>query len=319
MKIKEIYLILASVLMLSISAGAQMPEKLIPGGNTIGIRAGTKGLLVTAVEEDSPAERAGLRRGDVLLNVEGQPLKKAEQLLSRMADGKMLHLDVERGSRAHAVAVVPEQQGNIYRMGAYVRDHVAGIGTVSFYDPEKGTFGALGHGINDPGSELPLEIDAGLVIPSSVCGVVRGVSGAAGQLKGEFDVQHIMGTVSSNTKSGVFGTLTPPPWKPVPVACSREIRCGAAEILSNVKDRQVQRYSIEILKCMDEKTAQGKDMLIRVTDPELLRSTGGIVQGMSGSPILQDGKLVGAVTHVLVNSPDTGYGIFIENMLEEAG
>lgn len=309
---------LAAALLLTVYSGAANAKMLIPGGHTIGMKAYAVGLVVTAVEDGSPAQKAGLRQGDILRQVEGEPLKSAGQLTDRMTDGELLHLKFDRGEESYAVTIMPEKKESEYRLGAYVRDNIAGIGTVSYYDPENGTFGALGHGISDLGGASLLPISGGVVVPSKVCGVVKGVSGTAGQLKGEFDVATTVGEIDKNTDCGVFGTLRAPEKDAVPVAEASEVRPGAAVIQANVEGDEVMTYDIEIVRCYDAATSGGRNMLIRVTDPELLKITGGIVQGMSGSPILQNGKLVGAVTHVLVNTPQMGYGIYLDTMLDAA-
>ena len=300
----------------AVAADAKM---LIPGGHTIGMKAYADGLVVTAVEEGSPAADAGIKQGDILREMEGAPLKSAGELIDRMTDGREIHLEFDRGKETRTVSVQPERRDSQYRLGAFVRDNVAGIGTVSYYDPEDGSFGALGHGISEPGGETLLPICGGVTVKSRVGGVVKGKSGTAGQLQGEFDAGSILGDICKNTEQGVFGTQRAPKEEALPVAEPEQVQTGAAVIRSNVYGDAVEEYSIEILKCYGENSGKGRNMLIEVTDAKLLELTGGIVQGMSGSPIIQDGKLVGAVTHVLVNDPTRGYGIFIENMLDAAG
>lgn len=311
--------IFSLLLFFSLTVSASGEVKLIPGGHTIGLRAYAQGLVVTGVEEGSPAEKAGLRQGDILKEIAGEPLKSAGQLTDRMTDGDTLDIQVSRGARSYDVTVQPERVDRTYRLGAFVRDNIAGIGTVSYYDPDSGTFGALGHGISDLNHSALLPISGGDVIRSQVADVVKGVSGKAGQLKGEFSADTVLGTLVKNTESGVFGTMRAPQEQALPVAPWEQVRVGPATIRSNVSGDDVDTYDIEIVKCYDSETSHGKNMLIKITDPELLAKTGGIVQGMSGSPILQDGKLVGAVTHVLVNTPHMGYGIYMENMLDAAG
>ncbi len=287
---------------------------LIPGGHTIGIRAYADGLVVTNVEPGSAAQRAGIRRGDLLCSVDGVRLASAQQLTERLDDKRSLRLELSRGEKRRTILVTPERTEDGYRLGASVRDHIAGIGTVTYYDPVDGEFGALGHGISDLSGRGLLTIHGGDVVPSRVREVVRGVSGCAGQLKGEFDAETTLGSIRCNTASGVFGTMTPQDAAPIPVGAPVP---GRAQIYANVAGDEVAAYDVEILRCYGD-DAGGRDLLLRITDPDLLQITGGIVQGMSGSPLVQDGKLVGAVTHVLVNDPTMGYGIFIENMLDAA-
>jgi len=288
---------------------------LVPGGHTIGIRAYADGLVVVSVEQGSAAQKAGIRQGDLLCSVDGEKLDSASQLTQRLDARAALRLELRRGGKCRTVLVTPDRTEDGCRLGASVRDHIAGIGTVTYYDPESGEFGALGHGICDLGGKGLLTIHGGDVVPSRVREVVRGVSGCAGQLKGEFDAAVTLGSLSCNTDSGVFGTIKKQDGTAIPTGLPQP---GRAQIYANVSGDEVSAFDVEILRCYHEEESGGRDMLLRITDPELLSITGGIVQGMSGSPIIQDGKLVGAVTHVLVNDPQTGYGIFIENMLEAA-
>ena len=302
-------------LLLAVSANAQ---SLIPGGNTIGMKVALDGLLVASVDRDSAAEAAGLRTGDLLQKIGNVPLENTQMLLDAVAEGKPLAVTVRSGASVRRVLVQPTEKDGAYRLGASVRDHVAGIGTVSFYDPESGSFGALGHGICDSGGMFLLPIRDGIVIPSAVSGVVKGVSGTAGQLQGEFEPGRILGAIRENTSAGVFGSMDAPEKERIPVASAEEVHTGPAVIYANVSGTEVRQYAVEIVRIY-ENAANNRDLLVRITDPALLEVTGGIVQGMSGSPILQDGKLAGAVTHVLLNTPELGYGIFMENMLKTAG
>ena len=200
----------------------------------------------------------------------------------------------------------------------YLRDGITGIGTVTWYDPDTGQFGTLGHGVNGSDGNL-LEMVKGKAYDAQVASVKKGVSGEPGQLKGAVAPEQEAGSLYRNTPQGVFGK-SDRGWKgeALPVGEAENIRTGPAVIRSTVKGDETQEYSVEILKIYPGSRADGRNLLIKITDPKLLEATGGIVQGMSGSPIIQDGKLVGAVTHVLVNDPTRGYGIFIENMLDAA-
>jgi len=230
---------------------------------------------------------------------------------------------VRRDGQNLTLSVAPEQnEQGAYAIGAWIRDSMAGIGTVTFYDPETGAFGALGHGITDTDTALLMPFASGSVLPSTVKAVNPGTVGQAGELRGDFDLTCELGQLSANTTAGIFGTMAAGGeleelGEPMPVASPDEVQTGAATILANVEGDQVKEYDIEILKLLDN--GDGREMLISVTDPELLEITGGIVQGMSGSPILQNGKFVGAVTHVLLNDPTKGYGIFLETMLSAGG
>jgi stage IV sporulation protein B len=219
--------------------------------------------------------------------------------------------------------VAPEQNDRgDYAIGAWIRDSMAGIGTVTYYDPQTKTFGALGHGITDVDTAVLMPFSAGSVLPSTVKAVKRGEAGCAGELRGDFALDRELGTLDANTAAGIFGRMEAEDaewlWgQALPVASKGEVKPGRAAIRSNIRGDEVREYEIEILK-VQSNAPDGRDLILSVTDPDLIAATGGIVQGMSGSPIIQDGKLVGAVTHVLLNDPTRGYGIFIENMLEAA-
>ena len=261
---------------------------LVPGGYTVGIKLYAEGLMVTEVESGTPAQQAGIRKGDVII----------------AADGKFL--------------VTPEKTPSGYRIGVLVRDHIAGIGTVTYYDPETGSYGALGHGVSSLDGTQLLMMQSGYLVRSSVAEIRAGTRGTPGELHGLFDVTDTVGTVDKNTACGIFGTMTHPrQGQTVETAPAESVVTGPAEILSNVDGDQVQRFAIRIDR-VDADAKNGRNLLITVTDEALLAKTGGIVQGMSGSPILQNGRLVGAVTHVLVNSPAQGYGILIDRMLQAA-
>ena len=205
----------------------------------------------------------------------------------------------------------------MYCIGAWVRDSMAGIGTMTYYDPKSGEFGALGHGITDVDTALLMPFSNGSILPSTVKAVRRGEAGSAGELRGDFNLTENLGELTANTACGVFGVMESGEYVDGAALPVGEARTGEAVICSNVEGDETREYAIEILKVTAD-SPDGRDLVLSVTDPELIEKTGGIVQGMSGSPIIQDGRLVGAVTHVLVNDPTRGYGIFIENMLEAA-
>ena len=199
---------------------------------------------------------------------------------------------------------------------------MAGIGTMTYYDPESGSFGALGHGITDVDTAQLMSLGSGSIMETTVKAVKKGEKGEPGELKGDFSVQRDVGTVTVNSDGGIFGTVSdadfPARSQAVPVAGAEEVKPGSAVILSTVSGEEIREYQVEIVKVFRDADST-RNLLLRITDPELLQATGGIVQGMSGSPILQNGKLVGAVTHVMINDPTQGYGIFAENMLVRAG
>jgi stage IV sporulation protein B len=304
--------------------GSQKPETrphLIAAGTTFGVRLASDGVLVVGMSEDEAervAHRAGIRAGDVILEMNETPIKGAEELTLALKNNgeKRLVLKIRRGSETLHFTLTPYVTENgTPRLGILIRDSAAGIGTVTFIDPETGAFGGLGHGICDGESGALIPTRRGTVLRVMLDGIERGKSGKPGELRGSLCPDKL-GVVTANTDCGVFGYLLDRgnAADAIPIASSSELRRGAATLRTSLTDGTPTDYRIEITEIRPD--AKGaKCFSLRVTDPALLSATGGIVQGMSGSPIIQDGKLVGAVTHVMVNDPTAGYGIFIENML----
>ncbi len=299
-------------------AQAAVPETLIPGGNAIGLELQLDGVSVVELAEDLPA-RAGLRCGDLIRFVDDMPIHTVEHLTNAVQEcrGKPLSLTVLRDGTEKTVKLSPIQSENGWRLGIYVRDHLDGIGTVTYYEQESGSFGALGHGVNGGDGKGLLPLRGGKVLPSEVASVSRGTAGSPGALCGALRGRESCGDVLQNTPRGIFGTMRPENHAPIPVAEASCVHKGPATIRSTVRGTEVQSYCVNICEIYNGES-HDRNLLIRITDPTLLATTGGIVQGMSGSPIIQDGKLIGAVTHVLIDDPTMGYGIFIENMLEAA-
>ncbi|MBQ4579009.1 MAG: SpoIVB peptidase [Clostridia bacterium] len=305
-------------------------EKLIPLGRTTGIKLFSKGTMVVDFSKlecsgTCPAKAGGLRVGDVLLTLNGQDITGNESLtalLGQLTDEKAV-FTLLRDEQEQTVEVKAafDPQLERWRIGAWIRDSVAGIGTITFVDPQTGVFGALGHGICDADTGELVTFGSGSVMPSSVAKVEKSKSGTPGQLCGQFDLTRDQGWLADNRATGIYGMLTRRELfdgaEALEVAPAETVSVGDATILSNVSGEETQEYDVRIVKVYNGDG--GRDLLLEVTDPELLAVTGGIVQGMSGSPIIQDGKIIGAVTHVLVNDPTRGYGIFIENMLDAAG
>ena len=318
--------------LLSLSQTAQAAplaaERLIPVGHTIGIKLFAEGVVVIGLAEVetgsgvlTPGADCGLRVGDVIEAANGRSVESSEQFAALLQCGGKVDLDVSRDGRELTLAAEPVLgTDGTWRLGAWIRDSMAGIGTVTFYDPATGSFGALGHGVTDTDTGLLMPLGDGSVMRASVKAVKRGSVGDPGELKGSFDLAHDLGDLYANTERGVFGAMEDCPLTEgdaLPVAKASEVRTGPAVILSNVSGDSVETYHIDIIRVLDSSGVQ--NLLLQVTDETLIAQTGGIVQGMSGSPILQNGKIVGAVTHVMVNEPTKGYGILIENMLAEAG
>jgi stage IV sporulation protein B len=300
---------------------------LYPGGMPFGVKFFTEGVTVVGISEvetkagkTNPAERAGLKQKDVILAINGEVLAGASALTEKIerCEGKPLKLHCRRGKSEFDIDLQPEwcEAESRYKTGIWVRDSGAGIGTVTFLVPETGAFAGLGHGICDADTGELVAMKRGTVSDVTISSVVRGASGAPGELKGYFNPGKV-GTLLGNSASGVWGVFSDPPestCEAMPVGLRDEIQEGSAYILSTLDSNKTERYDITISNI--NRDAKGsKCFTVKVTDPDLLAISGGIVQGMSGSPIIQNGKLVGAVTHVLINDPTTGYGIFIENML----
>ena len=288
-------------------------DMLIPVGRVIGLELKNDTVTVAGFEADSKAKIAGLQEGDCLLRINEKTITCADDVRSALSqtDGAAT-LTVRRGQEDKTFRVTGP------KLGVYLKEGITGIGTVTWYDPDTQSFAALGHGVNLPKGGL-LQLTQGNVYDARIVSVRKGKIGKPGQLIGAVTNTNPIGSLSSNTSQGVFGKAQLScSQKALPVAEAEQVCTGKATILSNISGQSVQEYSVEILKIYPCGRNADRNMLIRITDPALLETTGGIVQGMSGSPIIQDGKLIGAVTHVLVNDPTTGYGIFIENMLDAA-
>ena len=321
MKKMVIRALLALSILGMISQTALAARYLIPVGQIVGLELRDDAVIVAAFDDtlSANAKTAGIRIGDEIVAIDGEPIDSIEdvrRILSR-SDG-CVELTLQRSGKQTRLSLEPAITTGGPRLGVYLKQGISGIGTVTWYDPANDTFGALGHGVNAAGGEL-VDMTSGTAFPAKLLSVEKGKPGDPGQLKGAAAGEQILGTLSRNTEQGVFGKNSQG-WQgqALEVAEPHEIKTGPATIRSTVSDSGVQEYSVEILKVYPKNRPDGRNLLLRVTDAKLLETTGGIVQGMSGSPIIQNGKLIGAVTHVLVNDPTTGYGIFIENMLDAA-
>lgn len=309
--------------------------KLYPGGTSVGIKLSTDGVLVVGFSdvqtrggnEISPAKAAGIQLGDVLLKVNGKEIEGSKQLISLIKENNSDSVNVEfvrQGCKFNKdIDLIKE--GEDYKLGLWIRDSTAGIGTLTFYHEDSGIFGALGHPITDGDTNATFTIKDGELLSASILSVRKGEKGVPGELRGLFvNETNSIGDIKTNLSSGIFGNTNKPLvnpnfTEPLSVGFRNEVVEGPAKIISTVSEEGPKEYDIEIVKLLQQDKCGSKSMIIRVTDEELLSKTGGIVQGMSGSPIIQNGKIIGAVTHVLINKPDIGYGIYIEWMLEEAG
>ena len=307
-------------------------RQLIPMGTPVGIYMKSKGVLVIGVAEFetetgemvSPAKNV-LKSGDYIVEVNGKPVKDKEELMKDISDcdGKGVLFTVEREGETEEKLVIPKRTiTGEYKAGIWVRDNVQGVGTLTYLDAN-GRFGALGHGITDVDTGTVFEVDKGILYQTQIVNLRKGEDGRPGEMTGRiiYEDQFILGEIEKNNNKGIFGKYHDKIAEQVtqealPIGFKQEIECGPAQILCTI-DENPKTYQVEITKLHLDHDNVNRGIELKVTDPELLSDTGGIIQGMSGSPILQNGKIIGAVTHVLVNSADRGYGIFIENMLSE--
>lgn len=302
---------------------------LIPGGTPFGIKLLTDGVLVVGLNSIdteqglvNPAKDAGLKVGDVILSVNGSSVTSNSEIseIVKNYNGEDLEIEFSRDGKNQTIAVTPviSSTDQKAKVGIWVRDSSAGIGTITFYEPQSNLFAGLGHAVCDVDTGDILPISYGEIVPATISGITKGSVGSPGSLIGMFTSNNQLGEVLLNTESGVFGTLENDAesyGEAIPMALKQEVHTGSATILCTIDGTQSKEYEIEIQEINLNDDVVTKNLIIKVTDQELIDKTGGIVQGMSGSPIIQDGKLVGAVTHVFVNDPTKGYGIFAENML----
>ena len=307
-------------------------QEVIPGGISVGVYVQTDGIFIIGTGDimttdgifESPAQNI-VKTGDYIISFQGEKIRRKQELIERLEnfEGEELILGIRRNGKNLEVALKPVLDGENRYLGIWVRDDTQGVGTLTFVTEEK-NFAALGHGISDTDSELLMEVSGGKLYDCEIIGITKGQAGVPGKLAGKifYNQEHFLGRISGNLSGGIYGMANNKLMESIdnetiPIALKQEVHEGEAKILSSV-DGSLKEYSVEIRKIYRGETDINKGMEIVVTDERLLELTGGIVQGMSGSPIIQDGKLVGAVTHVLVNDPTRGYGIFIENMLEAA-
>lgn len=308
---------------------AQETKRLYPGGMLFGVRCATDGVLVSGLEAVTPgvcpAMDAGLCAGDIITEADGRQVTSVRALADTIASdtaGRTVSLTVIRSGERQTLGVTPVRAADgVMRAGIRLRDNAAGIGTVTFIEPETNLFGGLGHGICDIETGVLLPISRGTTLDVCVCEIIPGAAGTPGELRGCLTAKRT-GVLTQNTDSGVFGLFSEPPELPseklLPVGSPEEVHEGAAEIYCTLDDTGPKAYQVEITRLTKNTSGTTKNFVVKVTDETLLTRTGGIIQGMSGSPVIQDGKLVGAVTHVLINDPTRGYGIFLENMTDAA-
>lgn len=297
-------------------------------GELFGLRLFTEGIIIVGIDEVktakgniSPARKAGLQKGDVIISIDNVKVKSCNEVseIIEKSSGRVMKLECSRKGKTFETdfrTAYSETEGK-YKAGIWIRDSAAGIGTMTFFDPQRKTFAALGHGVCDVDTGEILPVFEGDIVKADVNGCYKGQKGKAGELCGVFSSES-KGVLYLNSKYGVYGELFSLPETDTlyPVAFNDEVKKGKAQIVSTVDEKGPQLYDIEITK-ISEENSEDKNLVIKITDDDLLSKTGGIVQGMSGSPVIQDGKLVGAVTHVFINDPTQGYAIFSRTMLQK--
>ena len=296
------------------------------GGDVFGIKLFSDGVIVAALSDiyadDAvccPAKDAGIEAGDYVLAANGAPVETNAALAEVLSSGEAVALTLRRGDTTYDTTLMPVMAGGVYKAGMWIRDSAAGIGTVTFYSADGSAFAALGHGICDSDTKDVLAIRSGEPAEIAICGIEPGRAGEPGRLRGYFTGSDSLGTLSQNTELGIYGTLKAQhSGRTVEVLDREAVHTGPVQIAATIDEDGVQLFDAEIERVSTDAHQETKTLVVRVTDPALLAETGGIVQGMSGCPILQDGKLAGAVTHVFVDDPTRGYGIFAETMLEQA-
>lgn len=303
--------------------------RVYPCGTPFGIKIFTEGVVlvgITEVKTDNqvvnPGKDARLKTGDVIISINGQAVNSNEQVAQfiQNSGGQPLSFAIRRENMSFNTELTPIKSAtdDTYKAGLWVRDSSAGIGTLTFYDEKTNMFAGLGHGICDVDTGELMPLLNGDIVNATINGIVKGVKGSPGELRGYFSGNQAIGTLSANVNTGVYGFMqqeAPAHQDSLVVAMKQQVTTGSAQILTTIDGSTPCYYDIEIESVNYKEDMPTKNMVIRITDPALLEATGGIVQGMSGSPIVQNGMLVGAVTHVFVNEPQRGYGIFAENML----
>ena len=317
----------------SVSVSVDARRVLIPGGESIGVALYTKGALVVGTAEilmdsgklENPAKEAGILPGDVIIAVDGEKIKSAQDLSDKINnyETKAVCLTILRNDNEQEFDVYPalDTTDNKYKLGVWVRDSTAGVGTLTFIDPNSLFYGGLGHAITDIDTGKILSIEKGEIIKSQILEIARAEDGIPGELKGYFTGQdERLGNILYNTRFGIFGELYDTRDldeynEPVLAGHKEDVSLGKAYILSTIDDNGVKKFDCEVIGINEQAGIATKSFIIKIIDEDLIEKTGGIVQGMSGSPIIQNGKLIGAVTHVFVNDPTKGYGVFLDMML----
>ena len=301
----------------------------IPLGRAIGMKMYTKGVLVVGMSEiegQKPYENSGIETGDKIVEINNQKINNTDELIAcvNSSNGEKIEITYVSDNEEEVTSILPVKTGeNEYKLGLWVRDAAAGVGTLTFYEPSTGEFGALGHGINDVDTYELIDIANGELVTTNIVDIVKGEDGTPGEIRGIIDGESTIGSIYKNTSYGVYGKVIDTSRlnlytsNELEVANRNEIKTGKAQIMCELENGKIEKYEIEIQKIFLENNQDNKSMLIKVTDEDLIEKTGGIIQGMSGAPIIQNGKFIGAITHVLVNDSKTGYAVFADLMIKQ--
>ena len=301
----------------------------IPLGRAIGMKMYTKGVLVVGMSEiegQKPYENSGIETGDKIVEINNQKINNTDELIAcvNSSNGEKIEITYVSDNEEEVTSILPVKTGeNEYKLGLWVRDAAAGVGTLTFYEPSTGEFGALGHGINDVDTYELIDIANGELVTTNIVDIVKGEDGTPGEIRGIIDGESTIGSIYKNTSYGVYGKVIDTSRlnlytsNELEVANRNEIKTGKAQIMCELENGKIEKYEIEIQKIFLENNQDNKSMLIKVTDEKKKKKTGGIIQGMSGAPIIQNGKFIGAVTHVLVNDSKMGYAVFADLMIKQ--
>lgn len=318
----------------NVEASVIPKTKVIPVGTTVGLKLHTNGVLVVGMsevkginnEKSKPYENTKIKEGDMIVEVNGIAITCTNDLIQTVnsSEGENISIKYKRDEEIYSEEIIPVKTSSTeYKLGLWVRDTAAGIGTISFYDPESKSFAALGHGILDIDTEELISIANGEITTANIISIAKGEKGSPGEIRGSLIGQSSIGTISKNTKLGIYGTLNNASVlnvgseSAIEIDLREEIKEGKATLICSLENNQKKEYEIEIQKIYVNNNTDNKSMVVKITDEELLNKTGGIIQGMSGCPIIQNGKLVGALTHVLVSDPTKGYAVFADLMVKQ--
>ena len=301
----------------------------IPIGKAIGMKMYTEGVLVVGMSEiegKKPYEKTGIEAGDTIVEINNIKINSTDDLIECVNSSKGQEIEIKyiNDNEEKTTSIEPvKTSNNEYKIGLWVRDAAAGVGTLTFYEPSTNNFASLGHGINDVDTYELINIAKGELVTTNIVDIVKGQDGTPGEIRGSIENGTTLGNISKNTSFGVYGQISNisklnlNQSREMEVANRSEIKTGKAEIMCELENGKIGTYEIEIQKLYTENNENNKSMLIKVTDEELIKKTGGIIQGMSGAPIIQNGKFIGAVTHVLVNDSKTGYAVFADLMIKQ--